>query len=148
MRFKGVVFVDVDNLYIINNHVNAPVLKARVNAVKALSARTHWFGNTFTEGIVKKYKIDIDMIESAIEANSADHNIINQITKTKNKNILVITGDSTLQRLAAFLNPDKNIRFSKFEKNELTPVTVDYNFKDRERLLRFMQSLSLYMKRY
>lgn len=148
MRFKGVVFVDVDNLYIINNHVNVPVLKARVNAVKALNARTHWFGNTFTNGVVKKHKIDIDMIESAIESNSADHNLINYITKTKNKNILVVTGDSTLQRLAAFMNPNKNIRFAKFERNELISTDVDYNFKDRERLLRFLESLALYMRRY
>lgn len=148
MKPKGVVFVDVDNLYIINNRVNVPILKSRINEIKAMQARTYWFGNTFTEGVVKKNNIDINMITSEIESNSADHNLIKYITRTKNKNILVITSDSTLQKLAIFLNPEKNIRVGKFVKNELTYVTVDYNFKNRERLLRFMQSLALYIKRY
>lgn len=148
MRPRGVVFVDTDNLYIINNKVNVPILKKRISEIKGMNYRTYWFGNKFTEGVIKKNNIDINMITSEIESNSADHNLIKYITRTKNTNILVITSDSTLQKLAIFLNPNKIVRVAKFEKNELIPVAVDYNFKNRERLLVFLQSLALYMKRY
>lgn len=146
--FPGVVFVDVDNLYIINNHVNVKVLKARVERIKQLNCRTYWFGNDYTDKIVRKYKVDIDMINSKIETNSADHNLINYMLKTKNPNALVITGDNTLCKLAAFINEDKKVRFAKFVSNDLVPVDVDYNFKTREHLLKFVQSLALYLNRF
>ena len=145
---KRVVFVDLDNLYIINNHVNVKVLKARVERIKQLKCRTYWFGNDYTRKIIQKYKVDIDMIDSKIETNSADHNLINHMMRNKNPNSLVITGDTTLSKLAAFINEDKKVSVAKFVRNDLVPVDIDYNFKTREHLMKFIQSLALYLNRY
>ncbi len=145
---KTIVLVDLDNLYIINNHVNVKVLKARVDKIKQINSKTYWFGNEYTHNIVQKYKVDVDLIHSKIETNSADHNLINYMEKSNNPNALIITGDSTLCKLAAFINSKKKLTFAKFSSDELIPVDVDYNFKTREHLLKFVQSLALYANRF
>lgn len=145
---KRVVFVDVDNLYIINNRVNVPILKRRIDEIKKFKSRIYWFGNTFTSNIIHKYDIKIDIIDTAIEVNSADHRLINQILRTKNKKITIISGDMTLARVALYLNPDKDISFKKFTQNTLEEFDVDYKFNNRDQVTKFMQSLALYIERF
>lgn len=145
---KRHIYVDVDNLYIVNNKIDIEILRQRITSIKSLNMKTHWYGNTFTQKILSKYDIDIDLIDSNVEVNSADHNIIHDITRVKYKNITVITGDITLCRIALYLNPQKNIAFHKFYQNSLQRFFVDFSFKTREHLDKFLRSLILYMKRF
>lgn len=142
------IFVDVDNLYIINNKVNVNILKERVKMIKNMNGRKFWYGNTFTGDIVRNNKIDIDMVNSKIETNSADHNIIHTITTMKDKHIYLISKDMTLCRLAKFLNQDKNIKFIKITSRNVEEFQVDFNFKKPQSLDKFLESLALYKQRF
>jgi hypothetical protein len=146
----NVIFVDVDNLYIVDDKIDIPLLRKRVKAIKKLKKTTYWFGNTFTAKVVSQNNIDIDILDIEIETNSSDHNLINYMIKTKGKNLMVISADNILCKLAMFLNPMKTVGFARFQKytNEMYEVQVGYDFKSREQLMNFMKSLSLYMKRY
>jgi len=145
---KRHIYVDLDNLYIVNNKIDVDVMRQRINNIKSLNMKTHWYGNMYTQKIVNKYDIDIDLISSNVAVNSADHNIINDMTRAKNKNVSIITSDLTLCRIALYLNPDKNIAFYRFYQNSLQRFFVDFSFKTREHLDKFLKSLILYMKRF
>ena len=142
------IFVDVDNLYIINNKVNVNVLKERIKLLKGTPGKKLWFGNTFTANLVRSSMIDIDIIDSKIETNSADHNIINKITTMQDKQIYLVSRDITLCRLAKFLNEDKHIKFMKISGKNLQQFDVDFNFKKKENLVKFLESLALYHHRF
>lgn len=145
---KRVVFVDLDNLYIINNRVNVPILKSRIEEIKKMKSKIYWFGNTFTSNIVQKNDIKINVIDTAIEVNSSDHKLINNIQRSQAKKIMLISSDMTLARIALYLNPDKTISFQRFTNNRLEEFHVDYKFENRKHLTKFMESLALYIKRF
>lgn len=147
------MYVDVDNLYIINNKVNQHTLIHRVNTILTRFSGSHdiyFFGNSFTQNVLSKYGILMNnFYVSDIEANSADHNMIHSILKTKHKNITIITGDMTLCRTALYIHRSKNISFLKFdETHDLHNLEVDFKFARIEQLDKFVKSLALYSVRY
>lgn len=147
------MYVDVDNLYIINNKVNQHTLMHRVNHILTTFSGSHdiyFFGNSFTQNVLSKYGILMNnFYVSDIEANSADHNMIDSIFKTKDKNVTIITGDMTLCRIALYIHRSKNISFLKFdESHDLHSLEVDFKFARREQLDKFIKSFALYSVRY
>lgn len=148
------VYVDVDNIYIIRNKVNPKILLKRVQHIVHRyghkSNSCMFFGNSFTHNILKEYGIieatGINFFSSDIEANSADHNLIHRI---RGKQATIITGDMTLCRIAKFVHPKKDIKCMTFlDDNKLHPLEVDFAFKRREHLDKFVKSLEMYSVRY
>lgn len=148
------VFVDLDNLYIIDDKVRPKVLSKRLGILKKMMGGSTmvFFGNQFTQSLLEQYDLlhGIKFLVTDIEANSADHNLINTITKNKSlKKVIVVSGDKTLCRLALFLNPRKHILFLNFnEHDKVVKSTIDFCFHKRIALEKFMKSASLYSTRY
>lgn len=146
------IYVDLDNLYIINNKVSPTTLLLRVKALlKLFGARVHFYGNSFTQGLLQKRGVydTLNFHVSDIETNSADHNLIHMITRSKSKRIVVVSSDMTLCRLAKYLHPLKSFMFLKFtDDNMLVKMTVDFQFQHKHQLDKFMTSLDLYHTRY
>lgn len=142
------VYVDLDNLYIINNRVDVHMLRKRVAAIQALGLKTVWFGNTFTSGVVRKNKIGIDVVESPVEANSSDHSLVRMLCRSGSKNALVVSADVTLCRVATYLCPGQRLAFARFRQYDLEAFDVDFCFKGRDDLAKFIGSLVMYANRY
>lgn len=144
-----IALIDLDNLYIINNKVNIKALRRRIAYLKSVTKKIYWFGNAFTADLVQKYNIEIDVISTKVEVNSADHTLINFIGKLQARKVQIVSGDTTLQRIAKFLYPDRNLTFARFTDHHiLETVTVDFKFKTKKQLEKFVISLRLYAQRF
>lgn len=151
------VYVDLDNLYIINNKVSPKTLLERVSYIMKTYGNTGhklmFFGNSFTQGILHKYGLlqgsRMKFFVSEIEANSADHNLIFHISRSKSRRVIIITGDMTLCRIAKYVYTKKDVTCMKFSDDHmLHPFEVDFRFARREQLDKFLNSLALYSVRY
>lgn len=150
------IFIDLDNLYIINNKVSPKTLITRVKTLISVFGKhkcdVSFFGNSFTEGLLNKYKLlhHVKFYASDIETNSADHNLIHSIGKVKDKKIIVVSSDLTLCRIARYMYGERlALAFVRFNaENVLEAFVVDFKFNRKEHLDKFMKSLALYNTRY
>jgi hypothetical protein len=150
------VYVDLDNLYIINNKVSPKTLIARVKAILTIFRQykcvISFYGNSFTKGLLDKYELSdqVNFYASDIETNSADHNLINALGNYKVKRNIIISGDMTLCRIARYIHGEnKQLAFVRFDAaNKLETFPVDFKFVRKEHLDKFIKSLALYNTRY
>ena len=149
-----IALVDLDNIYIINNKVNVPKLKRRIQVVKdSLNMPIVYFGNEFTKRILLENEIKVKMTTTPVLKDSADHSLISKINSLvkKHKEAHIITADVSLGNLAYFIaeKPDNLIfhRFLKSDKLEEYDV-MKYCFKNKRTLQKFLDSYNLYKSRF
>lgn len=150
MSQKTTLYVDLDNIYIVNKKPNITLLKKRVMKIKTLNIPVKYFGNTYTWNIVKQNKIRLNMTISDIAKNSADHSMLNSILRDNTNNVFILTYDVTLGRLASYLVKNKNVKLAQFDDadDEIYVHDIDFQFKRRKDLSKFLDSLELYKLRY
>lgn len=135
------IFVDADNMC---TNFNVKLAKERIQTVKNLGGHVHWHGNGYTVNFVKKEKLGIRIKESKNETNSADHDLVANLRQLRNT--LVITRDQTLMKLALYFG--RNVSFAKFVGTRLVPIKVNFTFRTRQDLEKFITSLNLYKTRF
>ena len=149
----SIILVDLDNLYIINNKVNIPILLKRKEMIEKIeNIKVIWFCNKKTAKLMKDENIIFTNLKiSNIINDSADHNLINYINKyKKNNKFTIITNDKTLMRVLYFIKKDKNIEFLSFVGKKIEKITNKINlcFKNKIDLDKFLTSYNLYKSRY
>lgn len=145
---KAALYVDVDNIYIINKKINSKLLRRRIKVIEGLDVHVKYFGNSYTANILKRHNINIDMSVSDVAKNSADHSLLHAIYMSDYKKIYILSSDMTLVRLAYFMFPNKIVQQAQFENDGAVYLdTIDLNFNHKD-LHKFIESLELYKSRY
>jgi rRNA-processing protein FCF1 len=150
---SNVILVDLDNLYIINDKINIPILLKRKEMIENVShSKIIWFCNKVTSKLMKDEKIIFKNLKiSNVKNDSADHNLMNYLEKHKNtKKFTVVTNDKTLMRVLYFIHKSKNIEFLSFKGKKIEKITNKINicFEKQIDLEKFLTSYNLYKSRY
>lgn len=159
MTKKSIMLVDVDNLYIVHGKINMAVLTKRINVIRAYGKqrdmKLYWFGNTFTGRLLQSHHAfsKLKLITSNIAKDTADHAILHQVEKSRSSEVVIVSNDASLPKVAWCLCPNKRItslKFSGIASSELLePEWINgICFKRAQDVEKFVLSYNFYLERY
>lgn len=156
MSSRSICLVDVDNLYIVGNKVNIPLLTKRIAHISDKHKNVRWFGNAFTAKVLGKYDSPkIRMIISNIDKDTADHAILEYLRRREKyiQEAYIISNDKSLSRLAWSMFPSIKIHpvtYATMTSTEpiIGPAVTKLIFSSRADVDKFIQSYTLFVQRY
>ena len=156
MSDRSVFLVDVDNLYIVRNKVNIPLLTKRIAHITSTHKNVRWFGNTFTAKVIHNNDTPkIRLIISNIDKDTADHAILEYLRRREKQldEAYIVSNDKSLSRLAWLMFPSIKIHpvtYSSVTSTEavIAPVMNKLSFSSRVDVEKFIKSYTLFVQRY
>jgi len=149
------ILVDVDNLFIVRDKVDAKLLVHRIRELRALRKPIQWFGNTFTARVVHAQPDlqDISIIITNKAKDTADHAILAYLHKSPIKTAWIVSNDKALAKAAWYLYPHIHIHPVLYKTSKsITPTFMDrlesVTFRTQSEMGKFLLSIEGFTERY
>lgn len=154
---RRMIVVDLDNLYIVDNHVNTSVLRKRINAIHQFAINNciskkaiWWFGNNATGVLLGRLGIEIPLITINLGKDTADHAILQHLMTRRWKHAFIVSNDQTILSIAWVLFPKKPLYGITVDGESKCHASRINNlcFHKSSSFLKMVESFMTYARRY